>query len=396
MKKFIILFSFLFVSVSAFAVSDKIYKELTVFTKVIQMVDQYYVEGVDEEKLIQGALKGMLLSLDPHTVYLPAETYKDFKSDTQGRFGGVGMEVTVKDNYVTVIAPIEDTPAYRSGIRAGDKILKIDGESTKGMSLIDAVDRMRGPIGKRVKLTVYHVAHNKVREVSVKRALIKPDPIKFEDLKEGYGYFRIKTFQDGVAKALKRSIQDFEKAQKANKGRVKGLILDMRGNPGGLLNEAVDVVDLFVKKGVIVSTKGRVQEQEYKRAKARGTLKKYPMAVLIDGGSASASEIVAGALQDHKRAKIFGTQSFGKGSVQTVFALDGGDALKITIARYFTPKNRMIDGKGIEPDVVLNQDAFRKSLKKKTKEGDDKASKRFVFSEYLEFQKQTALKALKR
>ncbi len=413
MKKIILALAIwcLFHSTQTFAVTDKIYKELSVFSKIIQIVDQAYVEEVDETKLIDGAIRGMLLSLDPHTVYFSSEIYKDFKSDTEGRFSGLGIEVTIKDDYVTVIAPLADTPAYRAGIRSGDKILKIDDHNTKGMSLADAVTLMRGPVGGRVKLTVYQQPHNTVREITLKREVIQPEGLAFEDLGDGYGYFRIKTFQEGIANDLRAAILDFEKKQN---GDVNGLVLDLRGNPGGLLTEAVEMVNLFVKSGVIVSTKGRTRAQEILKADPQKVLdKKYALAVLIDSGSASASEIVAGALQDYKRAKLYGTKSYGKGSVQTIFPLDHGDAVKVTIARYFTPKNRMIDKKGIDPDVLLDQDAFRKTLakdldgqskkKKKSKsepetadESEDGGGPKFTFAAYLEFQKQEALRGLKK
>lgn len=394
MKKSFLFFvcAFLLISKTSFALSDDIYKELTVFSQIIQMVDKHYVEDVDEKKLIDGAIRGMLLSLDPHTVYLSKDVYNDFMSDVENHFGGVGMEVTIKDNYVTVISPLEGTPAYRAGIRAGDKIVKINDISTKGMSLLDAVNMIQGPVGKKVKLTVYHVARGQMREINVKRAQIESQPVRFEDLGDGYAYFRIKSFQEDTAKKLKQAILKFDDERE---GKVNGLLLDLRGNPGGLLSEAAEMVDLFVKNGVIVSTKGRDKKQEYIRAKSRGTLKKYPLGILIDGGSASASEIVAGALQDYKRATLYGTQSFGKGSVQTVFALNKGDALKITIARYYTPKNRMIDKKGIEPDYIFDQDKFKKELEKEISEDESKRPK-FTFAAYLEYQKQQALEHLKR
>ena len=401
-KFYFLLFCLVLLPTKSFAVTDKIYKELAAFAKVIQMVDQYYVEEVDEQKLIDGAIRGMLMSLDPHTVYFSEDVYTEFKADTEGHFGGLGMEVTIKDDYLTVISPIPDTPADRAGIRSGDKIVKIDDKSTKGMNLWDAVNLMRGPLGKKVKLTLYQQNHNVLRDVTLKREVIEPDPIAFEDLKDGYGYFRIKSFQEGVAKDLRKSIEDFVKEQDGN---VKGILLDVRGNPGGLLTEAVGIVNLFVKSGVIVSTRGVHQDEEVMKANPSDAFaEKYPVALLIDGGSASASEIVAGALQDYKRATLYGTKSYGKGSVQTVFPMDKGDALKVTIARYYTPKNRMIDKKGIDPDVLLDQAAFKKKLEKelgKKIEGepadDDNApsTPKFTFSAYLEYQKQQALQGLK-
>jgi len=391
MKIFKWFFVFLFfIDTQAHALTDKVYKELSTFTKILELVDQYYVDEVKDEELIHGAIKGMLFGLDAHTVYLPAEIYRDFKSDTKGRFGGVGIEVTVQDGFITVVAPIEDSPADKANIKSGDRILSIDGKSAKSMSLGEAVHLMRGPIGKKVILGIWQREQKQANSIALKRELIKVENVKLENLSEGYGYFRITSFQEGTAKNLKNAIENFEKEY----GELKGIMLDLRDNPGGLLSEAVKISDYFLKTGVIVSTKGRTQIQDVKRAHLTGTLPEIPVVVLVNHGSASAAEIVAGALQDHARAKIIGTKSYGKGSVQTVIDLDGGDALKITIAHYLTPKNRMIDGKGIDPDVKVDQKDFKKKMKQDgTKVDEDSELTR---EGYMIFQKQEALKYLKK
>ncbi len=370
----------------AWPLTDKVYKELSTFTQVMDIIDKYYVTNVDEKEILRGAIQGMLSTLDPHTVYFPAEVYKAFNSDTKGLFGGVGIEVSVKDGVLTVVAPLMGSPAWDAGIKSGDRILSIDGKSTKYMSLGEAVLLMRGSIGKKISLSIWR--QGKVHMVALTRSLIKVPGVKTEDLGEGYGLFRITSFQEGVAKQLKREIDDFQKAH----GELKGIILDVRDNPGGLLGEAVKICDFFLKDGVIVSTKGRTSETEVKRAHEAGTMANFPIIVLINNGSASAAEILAGALKDQNRAKLMGLKSFGKGSVQTVINLDNGDAVKITIAHYFTPSNKMIDGKGIDPDVLLDKKLFKK------KRGGNASSKNQTLTrdEFDEFQKQEALVYLKK
>lgn len=370
---------------ASMALSDKIYKELSTFSKVLDIVDKVYVDEADEKKLIRGAIQGMLQSLDPHTVYLPAEIYKNFNSDTKGRFGGVGIEVTVKDGVLTVISPLKDTPAWNAGIKSGDKIVRINEKSTKNMGLGEAVIEMRGPVGKKINLTIWR--NGKTNQVSLVRELIRIEGVKVQELEPGYSLFHVTSFQEGVGKALRKAIQ---KEMKKPEG-LKGMVLDLRDDPGGLLDEAVKVSDLFIAKGVIVSTKGRNQAPDVKRAHESGTFTDLPLVVLINGGSASASEIVAGALKDHKRGKLLGTRSFGKGSVQTVINLDNGDAVKITIAHYMTPKDKMIDGKGIDPDVLIDNKAFQKS-KNLTKDQMSKVTR----DEFLEFQNKEALSHLKK
>lgn len=393
MRRFFYIIFFLFLTVphsKAYAYSDKIYKELSTFTKVLNIVDENYVTPVDEKKAIDGAIQGMLSSLDPHTVYLSPDIYKYFSSDTRGRFGGLGIEVSVRDGVLTIISPLEGTPAWDAGIKSGDKILFIDSQTTKNMSLGEAVQYMRGPVGKKITLTLWRPGVERPRTVTLARQLIKVPSIKTEDLGDGYGYFRIVQFQEGTAKSLKKNIEDFKEK---NGGKFSGLILDLRDNPGGLLIESVKVSDYFLKKGVIVSTKGRQGVTEVKKAHAPGTLENVPMVIMINGGSASASEIVAGALQDNNRAKLVGTTSFGKGSVQTVIDLNNGGAVKITVAHYYTPKDRLIDGKGIAPDLMLDQEGYKKKNQVKAEEGK---TKKITREEFNDFQKSEALAYLKR
>lgn len=354
----------------------------------MDIVDRYYVEKVDEKAMMNGAIKGMLFNLDPHTVYLPAEIYRDFKSDTKGRFGGVGIEVTMQDGFLTVVAPLDGSPAHVAGIKAGDKVLSIDGKSTKHMSLGEAVHLMRGPIGRKVLLTVWRKGSQQPFAVALKRDLIRVESVKVEDLKDGFALFRVTSFQEGTSKSLKQAILKFEESH----GKLNGLILDFRDNPGGLLTEAVHMSDLFLERGVIVSTKGREKIEDVKKAHEESAWENLPMVVLVNHGTASASEIVAGALQDHNRARVFGTKSYGKGSVQTVINLDNGDAIKVTIARYYTPKNRMIDGKGIEPDVKLDQKAFEKSLSQLNIKNSSKPTR----EDFMMFQRDQALGYLKK
>ncbi len=362
-----LIFGVLFIfGASAWALSDKIYQELEIFTRLIEIVDKQYVTPVNEHDLIMGAIKGMLEALDPYTVYLPPDMYKDFKSDTTGKFGGIGLEVSIKEGILTVVAPIEDSPASKAGIKSGDRILKIDGKATKDMNLVDAVHAMRGNKGQKVVLTFWREGFTEAREVSLVREIIETPSVKSELAEGGIGYIRITMFQEGTGEDLKKSLEALEAKYAAP---LKGIVLDLRDDPGGLLSEAVSVSDLFIDNGPIVSTRGRDQKTEMLSAKPGSPYERTPLVVLVNHGSASASEIVSGALQDTKRAKILGTQSFGKGSVQTVLDMGGGAALKITIAKYYTPKGRSIDGKGITPDVLINQTALEKDFAK-TEEKD--------------------------
>ncbi|MBI2339180.1 MAG: S41 family peptidase [Deltaproteobacteria bacterium] len=366
------------------ALSDKIYQELEVFSRIIEIVDKNYVEPVDEKELIEGAIRGMLSSLDPHTVYLPPDLYKEFKSDTTGKFGGIGIEITVKDDVLTVVSPIEDSPAFKAGIRPGDRIIKIDGQPAKEMTLVDAVHRMRGSKGKKVVLTIWREGFEEPRDFTLVRDIIKVVSVKRELLDGNYGYVRITSFQDQTAESMLKALKDLK--QEAG-GGLKGILLDLRNNPGGLLSESVGVSDIFLNDGVIVSTKGRGDTKaEIKEASANSDYENMPMVILVNHGSASASEIVAGALQDNKRARVLGTQSFGKGSVQTILDMGDKSALKITIAKYYTPKGRSIEGRGITPDVYLGQEQLEKDYPKK--EGEEQLP-------LADFQKAEAVKYLK-
>jgi carboxyl-terminal processing protease len=331
------------------ALQEKVYKSLDLFTKVLYLVEKDYVEETDGEELIYGAIKGMLGTLDPYSVFLTPDIYKELKVDTVGRFGGVGLEITLQQGILTVVSPIEDTPAARAGIKPGDRILKINGKSTKEMNLADAVRRMRGSKKSKVTLSLYREGVKKPFDVHLVREVIKIKSVKSELLPSGILYVRITNFQEHTYDELLGVLKETEKKS----GTVKGLVLDMRNNPGGLLDEAVSISDLFLKSGVIVSTQGRQGVQEVHRASPEGDFFEMPVVVLLNRGSASASEIVAAALRDNQRAKIIGTKSFGKASVQTVIELGEGTGLKLTVAKYLTPHGKFISGTGIEPDFVV-------------------------------------------
>jgi carboxyl-terminal processing protease len=340
------------------------YTDLQLFTKVLNLVQQYYVEDVDTKKLIYGGIKGMLKELDPHTNFLPPEIYKEFESETNGEFGGLGIEITVQKGILTVISPIEDTPAFQAGIKAGDKIVSINGESTKGFSLVEAAQKMRGPKGSKIILGIFREGFAKPKDFTVVRGTVKIQSIKYTDLEDGYAYVRLTSFIEHSSQNFKKAIDNHLKKYK----HVRGLILDLRKNPGGLLDEAIEISDLFLDKGIIVSTMDRnKKEKQTVYAKAEGTYSKFPLVVLIDEYSASASEIVAGSLQDNKRALIIGQKSFGKGSVQSVVKLGDGSGLKLTVARYYTPSGRSIQADGILPDVIvdnLSADVIEKAMMK--------------------------------
>jgi carboxyl-terminal processing protease len=332
------------------ALPEKIYKSLDLFSKVLYIVEKEYVEEVDGQNLVYGAIKGMLGTLDPYSVFLTPDVYKELKVDTVGRFGGVGLEITLQDGILTVVSPMEDTPAAKAGIHPGDRILKINGKSTKGMNLADAVARMRGSRKSKVNLTLYREGKKKPFDVTLEREVIQIKSVKGELLPDKIAYLRITSFQERTTDELKEKIKELEKQAG---GSFNGIILDLRNNPGGLLEEAVTVSDLFLDKGVIVTTKGRVEVTDERQASPGGDYIKEKMVVLINRGSASASEIVAGALKDNGRAKTMGTQSFGKGSVQTVIDLGEGTGLKLTIAKYYTPSGVSINGIGIAPDYEV-------------------------------------------
>ena len=327
-------------------------EELRTFTDVFTRIKRDYVEPVDDKTLLEYAIRGMLGGLDPHSSYLDDDAYKDLQTSTSGEFGGLGIEVGMEDGFVKVIAPIDDTPAYRAGVKAGDLIIRLDETPVKGMSLNDAVKLMRGKPGSEIALTIVREKEEKPLRISLKRDIIQVKSVKSRSLDKGYGYVRITQFQSHTGEDMVSAI---EALIKENKENLYGMVLDLRNNPGGVLNAAVSVSDAFLEKGMIVYTEGRIEDSKLQfKATPRDVLSGAPMVVLINGGSASASEIVAGALQDHKRAVIMGTQSFGKGSVQTILPLPSGtSAIKLTTARYYTPSGRSIQADGIKPDIVL-------------------------------------------
>jgi carboxyl-terminal processing protease len=318
---------------------------------VLTIVRRSYVEEVPVKDLIYGAIDGMLLSLDPHSGFMPPEIYQEMRLDTQGQFGGLGIEITMRDGLLTVVAPIEDTPAARAGIEAGDQILKIEGRFTKDIEIMEAVRLMRGEPGTSLKITLMRETFEKPREFTLIREVIKVKSVKASTLEDGFGYVRLTQFQERTSQDLRAALNVLHKE---NEDGLKGLILDLRNNPGGLLEQAVEVVDMFLSEGMIVYTKGREADSQLEfTASPVGTEPDYPLVILINGGSASASEIVSGALQDQGRAVILGSQSFGKGSVQTIIPLSDDSGLRLTTARYYTPRGISIQAKGITPDIEV-------------------------------------------
>ncbi len=328
---------------------DAAYETLQTFTNILAIVQKNYVEEVSTEQLVEGAINGMLTSLDPHSAYLTPDLYKELQVDTKGSFGGLGIEITVRNGVLTVVAPIEDTPASRAGVKAGDQVIKIDGEFTKDMTLVEAVKKMRGPKGSKVVISIKREGVNALFDVSLVREVIKVQSVKSKMLDKGYGYVRLAQFQERSANDVERVLEQWTR-----EGVIEGIVLDLRNDPGGLLTQAVKISDLFLDAGMIVYTDGRLENQRQKYfARRPGSYTDFPMVVLVNGGTASASEIVAGALQDHKRAVILGTTTFGKGSVQTILPLDDNSALRLTTARYYTPSGRSIQATGIVPDIVM-------------------------------------------
>ncbi len=333
------------------ALSSDVYEDLKIFTDVLGLLQKEYVEETNSKDLVYGAVKGMLETLDPHSGFMPPSVYKEMQEETKGRFEGLGIEITLKESVLTVVSPIEDTPAFRAGIQAGDQILKIDGESTKNLTLMDSVKRLRGPRGTKVTITIMREGFSKPREFTLTRDVIPVRSVRYELMEKQYGYIRLSQFQEKTEGELDKAIKALESE---SKGAIKGMILDLRNNPGGLLDQAVKVSDRFIESGLIVSMEGRREDQKMKfYAHPQGTIPRYPLVVLVNGGSASASEIVAGAVQDHGRGILVGTQTFGKGSVQTIFPMKDGSGLRLTTARYFTPNGRSIQAKGILPDVIV-------------------------------------------
>lgn len=328
-------------------------EELRAFTDVFGRIKNDYVEEVEDSEMLENAIRGMLSGLDPHSAYLDQEQFKELQVGTSGEFGGLGIEVGMEDGFVKVIAPIDDTPAQRAGIKAGDLIIRLDDTPVKGLTLNDAVKIMRGKPGTVLKLTVVREGVEQPLKIDIKRDIIKVKSVKKRMLEDGFGYVRISQFQSKTAENMVDAIEDLKKEAK---GSLKGMVLDLRNNPGGVLNGAVAVSDAFLKKGLIVYTEGRVNDSKLRfNATPDDVLDTAPLVVLVNQGSASASEIVSGALQDHKRAIIVGTPTFGKGSVQTILPLSNGTAVKLTTARYYTPSGRSIQAEGIRPDIELDQ-----------------------------------------
>ncbi len=333
------------------AVDGEAYDRLETFTNILTIVQKNYVEEVGTKDLLEGAVNGMLGSLDPHSAYLTPELYKELQVDTKGSFGGLGIEITNRSGVLTVVSPIEDTPAYREGIEPGDQIIKIEGEFTKDMALMDAVKKMRGRPGSKVTISVKREGTADLLDFTITREDIRIESVKSRDLGGGYGYVRITQFQERTAQNVDSALVEI--AAK-NDGKLRGLVLDLRNDPGGLLSQAVKVTDEFLDSGMIVYTDGRLDSQNQKYfAHKQGSHTDFPMVILVNGGTASAAEIVAGALQDHKRALVLGTQTFGKGSVQTILPLDDSSAIRLTTARYYTPGGRSIQATGIVPDIEM-------------------------------------------
>ena len=350
------------------------YEKLKVFSEILSLIESNYVESVGSDALIEGAIKGMVKALDPHSSYLPPKSYKNMLVDTSGKFGGLGIEISIRKGLLTVVSPIEDTPAFKAGVEAGDKIIKIEDESTLDMTLTDAVSKLRGETGSPITITVFRDSIDGPKEFTIVRAVIKVRSVKKKIYRNEIGYVKIRSFSKNTSSDLDAALAEFER-----KGVTK-LILDVRNNPGGLLNQAVEVSDRFLKKeNLIVYTKGRTDEQNM-RFTTHDKVKRvtYPMIILVNGGSASASEIVAGALQDLGRAVILGTNTFGKGSVQTIIPLTDGSALRLTTARYYTPSGRVIQENGIVPDIIVEMPlpGEVKEEKDKKKESKEKTKLR--------------------
>ncbi len=325
------------------------YRQLEIFANVLSILQENYIEEINADNTIEGAISGMLLSLDPHSSYLTAEDFNDLQEETRGSFSGIGIEITIRDGILTVISPIEGTPADKAGLQAKDLIVKINGEPTKNMPSMEASKQLRGPKGSEVTISVYRDGWQELKEFTLVRDIISLHSVTGHFLEPGFAYVRITNFQAQTTKDLKETLAELEGEE-----HIKGLILDLRNNPGGLLDQAISVSDIFLEEGLVVYTTGRIPEQNMTfQAHANNGKNLYPLVILVNEGSASASEIVAGAIQDHKRGVIVGTQTFGKGSVQTILPMPGGSGLRLTTARYYTPNGRSIQATGIVPDVEV-------------------------------------------
>jgi carboxyl-terminal processing protease len=332
------------------ALDKGIYKDIKTFNEVLDMVKKNYVDEVDSQTLIQGAINGMIKSLDPHSAFMTPDIYKELEVETQGRFGGIGIEITILKDVLTVVSPIEDTPAFNEGVKSGDQIIKIDGKSTKDITIMEAVKKLRGPKDTKVTITIMRENMAKPKDITLTRAIIQIKSVKAKTFEDNIGYIRIASFQERTGDDLRKALKENTEKLKP----MKGLVLDLRNDPGGLLVQAIEVSDMFLKSGIIVSTRGRTKNMESKvMAKDNGDEITCPIVVLVNEGTASAAEIVAGALQDNGRAVIVGTQTFGKASVQTIIPLEDGSALKLTTARYYTPNGRSIQAEGIKPDIIV-------------------------------------------
>ena len=332
------------------ALDKGLYKDIKTFNEVFDMVKKNYVEEVDSSALMQGAINGMIKSLDPHSTYMTPELYKELEVETQGRFGGIGIEITLLKDVLTVVSPIEDTPAFVAGVKSGDQIIKIDGKSTKDITIMEAVKKLRGAKDTKVTITILRENMAKPKDFVLTRDIIQVKSVKDKTFDDNIGYIRIASFHERTADDVRKALREIDKKVRP----MKGLVLDLRNDPGGLLIQAIEVSDMFLKSGVIVSTRGRTKNMETKAiAKNDGNEITCPIVVLVNEGTASAAEIVAGALQDNGRAVIIGTKTFGKASVQTVIPLEDGSALKLTTARYYTPKGRSIQAEGIKPDILV-------------------------------------------
>jgi carboxyl-terminal processing protease len=350
-------------SVSQAAISqdqrEDTYRQLEIFANVLSILQENYIDEIDADNTIEGAISGMLLSLDPHSSYLTAEDFDELQDETRGNFSGVGIEVTIRDGILTIISPIEGTPADKAGLQAKDLIVKINGEPTKNMPSLEAIKLLRGPKGSEVSVSIYRDGWQELKEFTIVRDIISLHSVKGLFLEPGFAYVRITNFQGQTTKDVKELLTKLEQ-----KKHIKGLILDLRNNPGGLLDQAISISDIFLEEGLIVYTKGRIQEQNMTfQAHSNNGKNLYPLVILVNEGSASASEIVAGAIQDHKRGVIVGTQTFGKGSVQTILPMPGGSGLRLTTARYYTPNGRSIQATGIVPDVEVPHIPYMKQQK---------------------------------